>query len=139
MRTRTRTRTRWGMRFKTRIMTRIKGRRPVGDPFPLKNILSLFVWIRVHSWLDCMRLIPTAALCALVLLCPRASQAAASPYPPSPVITGVTFRDETARTLAPGSDIWPLTWAADGHQYTLFGDGGGFGGDNRDGRVSLGV
>jgi len=61
------------------------------------------------------------------------------PYPPSAVITGVTFRDETARTLAPGSDIWPLTWAADGHQYTTFGDGGGFGGTGRDGRVSLGI
>ena len=61
------------------------------------------------------------------------------PYPPSTIITGVTFRDETARTLAPGSDIWPLTWAADGHQYTTFGDGGGFGGTNQVGRVSLGI
>src|SRR5262245_5851453 len=67
------------------------------------------------------------------------SVAATLPYPLSPVITGVTFRDETARVLAPGSDIWPLTWAADGNQYTTFGDGGGFGGSNRDGRVSLGI
>jgi CubicO group peptidase (beta-lactamase class C family) len=63
----------------------------------------------------------------------------AAPYPPSPVITSVTFHDDTARTLAPGSDIWPLTWAADGQQYTVFGDGGGFGGTDRDGRVSLGI
>ncbi|HEY7529932.1 MAG TPA: hypothetical protein VIC56_04575 [Gemmatimonadota bacterium] len=41
--------------------------------------------------------------------------------------------------LASGSDNWPLTWADDGHQYTTWGDGGGFGGTNRDGRVSLGV
>jgi hypothetical protein len=61
------------------------------------------------------------------------------PYPPSPVIAAITFHDETVRTLAPGSDIWPLTWGTDGHQYTAFGDGGGFGGSNRDGRVSLGV
>lgn len=32
-----------------------------------------------------------------------------------------------------------MTWAADDHQYTAWGDGGGFGGTNSDGRVSLGV
>jgi hypothetical protein len=61
------------------------------------------------------------------------------PYPPSPVIRGVTFDDSTARTLAPGSDIWPITWADDGHLYTSWGDGGGFGGTNQDSRVSFGV
>jgi hypothetical protein len=76
-----------------------------------------------------------ALLCALCGNLPAAEPS----YPPSPVITGVTFHDDTARTLAPGSDVWPLTWAADGHQYTTFGDGGGFGGTGRDGRVSLGI
>ena len=42
------------------------------------------------------------------------------PYPPSPVIIGTMFHDDTARTLAPGSDIWPLTWPAHGYQYTTF-------------------
>lgn len=60
-------------------------------------------------------------------------------YPSSPVLLGVTFDDNTERTLAPGSDIWPITWAADGHLYTAFGDGGGFGGTNQDGRALLGV
>jgi hypothetical protein len=60
-------------------------------------------------------------------------------YPPSPIIKRVTFDDSTARTEAPGSDIWPITWAADGHLYAAWGDGGGFGGTNRDGRVSLGL
>jgi len=60
-------------------------------------------------------------------------------YPASEVIAGVSFDDSTARTLAPGSDIWPITWAGDGHLYTSWGDGGGFGGTNRDGRVSFGV
>ena len=60
------------------------------------------------------------------------------PYPRSTYIKGMKFRDESARTLAPGSDIWPITWAADDHLYTTFGDGGGFGGTNREGRVSLG-
>ena len=51
------------------------------------------------------------------------AQHRSSPASPS----GTTLR----ATLAPGSDIWPLTWAADGHQYTTFGDGGGFGGTDQ--------
>ncbi len=51
-----------------------------------------------------------------------------APYPPSKVIAGVEFDFSTHKRLAPGSDNWPITWA----------DGGGFGGTNRDGRVSLG-
>ncbi len=62
-----------------------------------------------------------------------------APYPRSEVITGVVFKDSSARTLAPGSDIWPITWAADGNLYTAWGDGGGFGGTNSDGRVSFGI
>jgi hypothetical protein len=61
------------------------------------------------------------------------------PYPSSKVIKGVTFDWASRRRLAPGSDNWPLTWADDGHQYTSFGDGGGFGGTNAIGRVSMGV
>ena len=61
-----------------------------------------------------------------------------SVYPASPVITGIQFDFDSTKTLAPGSDNWPVTWADDGHQYTSWGDGGGFGGDNNDGRVSLG-
>lgn len=62
-----------------------------------------------------------------------------SVYPPSKVIAGLFLDDSTARTAAPGSDIWPITWADDGHLYAPWGDGGGFGGTNSDGRVSLGV
>jgi hypothetical protein len=78
--------------------------------------------------------LPLAMLFALLAASP-----AAAPYPPSPVIASVTFDGDTLITRAPGSDNWPLTWAADGHQYTTWGDGGGFGGSNGDGRVSLGV
>lgn len=60
-------------------------------------------------------------------------------YPPSPAIAGVTFDDRTARTEAEGSDIWPMTWADNDQLYTAWGDGGGFGGTNRLGRVKLGV
>jgi hypothetical protein len=55
-----------------------------------------------------------------------------------PAITGITFDWSTYQRLAPGSDNWPLTWCEDDHQYTSWGDGGGFGGTNSDGRVSLG-
>jgi hypothetical protein len=96
----------------------------------------------------------TARLCLLLIGCcvatcgnrerlpakPASEQPAFAPaYPPSPVITGVRFDDASARELAPGSDLWPITWAADGSLYTVWGDGGGFGGSDRDGRVSLGV
>lgn len=64
---------------------------------------------------------------------------ACAPYPPSPVIERIEFDFASCDRRAPGSDNWPLTWAADGHQYTSWGDGGGFGGTNEQGRVSLGV
>jgi len=60
------------------------------------------------------------------------------PYAMSQAITGITF-DATWETAAPGSDNWPITWADNGHQYTSWGDGGGFGGTNTLGRSSLGV
>jgi len=70
---------------------------------------------------------------------PATGQEVSPPYPRSPVITGITFDPKTLRTDAPGSDIWATTWAADGHLYTTWGDGGGFGGTNSIGRVSLGI
>jgi hypothetical protein len=57
---------------------------------------------------------------------------------PNAFITGVTFDWTTYKEMADGSDNWPLAWCEDGHQYTSWGDGGGFGGTNQDGRVSLG-
>ncbi len=76
---------------------------------------------------------------AAILIGPAAVQAAASPYPGSTVIPEISFRWETHRQSAPGSDNWPLTWSADDHQYTTFGDGGGFAGSRVRGRVSLGL
>ena len=62
-----------------------------------------------------------------------------APYPASQVITGISFDWTSHIRLAPGSDNWAITWADDNHQYTSWGDGGGFGGTNSNGRVSLGV
>lgn len=61
------------------------------------------------------------------------------PYPPSPVIERIDFDLSTLKREAPGSDLWPITWGADDNLYTSWGDGGGFGGTNTNGRVSLGV
>ena len=62
----------------------------------------------------------------------------ASPYPHSPVVKSITWHWDTLRTAAPGSDLWPVTWATDDSLYVAWGDGGGFGGTDRDGRVALG-
>lgn len=66
------------------------------------------------------------------------------PYPPSDTVRGIEFDISTHRREAIGSDIWPITWADDGHQYSPWGDGAGFGADGnakaqKAGRVSLGV
>jgi hypothetical protein len=65
--------------------------------------------------------------------------AADSPYPQSSLITGVSFDWSSHVQYAHSSDNWPITWADDDNQYTTWGDGGGFGGDNRKERVSLGI
>jgi len=61
-----------------------------------------------------------------------------APYPPSPVISGISLDWTTHRRAAQGSDNFQLTWADDDHQYGWWGDGGGFGGTNSVGRVGLG-
>lgn len=75
--------------------------------------------------------------CVLIVACTD-SAPAAPPYQQSAVVFDVIFDWQTHNRLAPGSDNWPVTWADDDHQYTCWGDGGGFGGTNADGRVSLG-
>ena len=62
-----------------------------------------------------------------------------SPYPPSPIIKEILLDWSTHERKAPGSDNWPITWADDNHQYTSWGDGGGFSGTDSDGRASLGI
>jgi len=64
---------------------------------------------------------------------------AGAPYPASSHITGISWDMTTLKNLAPYSDNWCITWADDNNQYTSWGDGGGFGGNQTDGRVSMGV
>jgi hypothetical protein len=72
------------------------------------------------------------------LISPEEPEGTTPPYPASPVIETITWHMDTHITAAPGSDIWPVTWAADDNLYLGWGDGGGFGGTNTDGRVSIG-
>src|SRR5689334_5765314 len=52
---------------------------------------------------------------------------AGPPYPPSPVIRGLTWAPaDTIRRAARDSDNWPLTWGDDDRLYTAYGDGTGF-------------
>ena len=69
---------------------------------------------------------------------PIDGQASAAPYPRSPVIESITWHWETLHSAAPGSDLWPVTWGADDNLYAAWGDGGGFGGTDQEGRVALG-
>ncbi len=72
-------------------------------------------------------------------VCAPAVALGQAPYPPSPVIAGIAFDQDTLAIAAPGSDQFGTTWAADGNLYAAWGDGGGFGGTNSEGRASLGV
>ncbi|WP_437201242.1 DUF4185 domain-containing protein [Planctomicrobium sp. SH664] len=65
-------------------------------------------------------------------------------HPPSDLIEGISFDFTTRRIEGLGSDLWPITWAADGELYTTYGDGAGFnvlnvGESNGKDRVSVGV
>ena len=61
------------------------------------------------------------------------------PCPKSDTLAGIEFHRSTLVRTATGSDIWSCTWAADGRLYAAWGDGGGFGGTDNRGRVSIGV
>ena len=52
----------------------------------------------------------------------------ALPYPPSTLITGLVWDDETVRLGGERcGDNWPMTWGDDGLLYAALGDGNGFG------------
>lgn len=86
-----------------------------------------------------LTLISLAVIVGVLFCCSQTLFAASPPYPPSRVFKNITFDFSSLTRGAPGSDAWPITWAKDGNLYTAWGDGGGFGGTNSDGRVSFGV
>src|SRR5689334_12235511 len=84
----------------------------------------------------------TACWLAMVAISPvlgATNGPAENPFPPSPLIRGITFDIARIQRAAAGSDLWPITWADDGDLYTSWGDGGGFGGTDTDGRVAVGI
>jgi Domain of unknown function (DUF4185) len=83
----------------------------------------------------------TLSLALAVVFLPVSAGIALSapPYKRSQVLTGIAFHKSTLVRRAPGSDIWACTWAGDGNVYAAWGDGGGFGGTDGKGRVSIGV
>ncbi len=64
-------------------------------------------------------------------------KAAAPPYPPSQVVTGLVW-DTTVTRVGDGvtGDNWPVTWADDDLLYGAYGDGDSF--NNRSPKLSLG-
>lgn len=64
---------------------------------------------------------------AVMLQADGATAPETAPYPPGPVIREVVWDFNGLIRVAPGSDLWPATWGRDGHVYTSWGDGGGFG------------
>src|SRR6184192_2497288 len=61
-----------------------------------------------------------------------------SPYPHSQIVKEAQWQWETHKTAAPGSDLWPVTWSKDS-LWAAWGDGGGFGGSDSEGRVAMGI
>ncbi len=94
------------------------------------------------SLLSGLLLFLSAGVVLMALFRPQAT--ATPPYPPSRMITGIVWDfcsplTSIASKVAAGSDLWVITWADDNALYTGWGDGGGFGGSNRIGRVTLGI
>jgi len=85
------------------------------------------------------RVVMLLGLSCLLIVSTSVGAESRPPYPRSELLSGITFEESTLRRLANGSDIWACTWAADGNLYGTWGDGGGFGGSDEAGRVSLGV
>jgi hypothetical protein len=81
-----------------------------------------------------------AILLLAQLVVSLSAAASNAPYPLSSVITSASWNLSPVSPLrqARGSDIWPVTWGADGNVYGAWGDGGGFAGTDSVGRVSLG-
>ena len=98
-------------------------------------------WLRPTYSIAIMTII--GCLISIIALCSVSCQSTRSsfsiPYPLSPVLHGILLDWTSHKRLAEGSDNWPITWANNDHQYTSWGDGGGFGGTNTVNRVSIGV
>jgi hypothetical protein len=96
---------------------------------PAQNYIRASFRVALGAWLFLVYLSPVAV---------GAVVGREPPYPASLDITGIAWHWETYQTAAIGSDLWPVTWGPDDNLYVAWGDGGGFGGSDSDGRVSMG-
>ena len=109
-------------------------------PGPPSMVTSVVTVSALKKCRVCRYAFVLIAICALVAVgFYTTGEYDSAPYPPSRVIRSVHWSKSSLLTAAPGSDLWPVAWASDGNLYTAWGDGGGFGGDNRRGRVSTGI
>jgi hypothetical protein len=82
----------------------------------------------------------TGTISGLLLLSALACASSAwAEFPQSTIISSVIWDYKSLTSTAKGSDLWAIAWASDGNQYTIWGDGGGFGGDDVNGRTQWGV
>lgn len=68
--------------------------------------------------------------CLLIVIALCTVIQAASPYPDSTLVSGVSFTEE--RTHGNGADQWPMTVGSDGNVYALYADGDGWQSGNKD-------
>lgn len=104
------------------------------------NLESLLHKRRTGIALYTSRAVFVALLGITVLMVPASAKnasLASPPYPPSLVITDLTWAPQSEiERQAQGGDTWPITWADDGNLYTAYGDGNGFSGGGS--KLSLG-
>jgi outer membrane protein assembly factor BamB len=81
---------------------------------------------------------PILPLLVLASVAVGVSAAAEPPYPHSQALQSIVWHWKTYTNAALGSDLWPVAWGPDDQLYAAWGDGGGFGGSNTDGRVARG-
>jgi len=62
------------------------------------------------------------------------------PYPPSQIVKGIEWDQNSISSFGKGSDQWPLTWADDGYLYAGWGDGWGWQkSDDKERKRSIGI
>ena len=67
-------------------------------------------------------------LCGLSALLLPAVEASANPYPPSPILAGISWSEASKQRHAADSDLWDSAWASDDTVVAGWGDGEGFSG-----------
>ena len=105
-------------RFSRRQMLRTGGLIALG--------LTFLDWMSVSDVVESAVMDASYAERETVHIRPADTRKAHAPYPPSTLVEGITFSDRIIDGVTSG-DQWAMTWADDGHLYSAWGDGTGFG------------